>query len=380
MAKNEIPPRLTIVTGDDSFAMELSRDKYLERVKSARGGCAIEMFDSASESIDDFLTRAATVSLFQEVRVFVILHAQELSADDLGTLGRALEHEIPDVYMFVSAEIEKKAGGFKAGKKAAGAKAGKKKSGGGDGPASIQDIIKKLAGDGSVSIIDCPKPPDYKLAEWIMDQVPQLYNRHIAKPCADYLAEIVEYDLIYSELQKIDLALPPGARIDRKTIQDISGVTRTMTVYELASALGKKDLPSALNVLDSLFTGTFYAPLAVSAVFKHFWAMLKIKKFLEKNPGVLRQYNTKGYGKDSPQTAAAFEIGLAGGLLRENGRGMVYPVIIKSGIVGQSQSFGERALKDILKALQKFDVDVKTGRAEASQCNLQMLCYRIVRA
>jgi DNA polymerase III delta subunit len=154
-----------------------------------------------------------------------------------------------------------------------------------------------------------------------------------------------------------------------------------MTVYELAAALGQRDLPAALNVLDSLFSSNgFYAPLAVSAVFKHFWSMLKIRKFVDRNPGVLKQFNTKGYGKDSPQSMAAFQIGAAAGILTEKTKNRVFPVIIKSGIVQQAQSFTEKGMRDILGMLQRFDVDVKTGKTPPVPYNLQMLCYRIARA
>jgi DNA polymerase III delta subunit len=338
-------------------------DKYLGRIKEAnRGRCAVEHFDPSAERIGAFLSRAMTGSLFSETRALCILRAQTLSEADLKALDGSLDYELPDVYMFISAEIE--------------SKGGKPDAKGGKIAKALQ--LKKRGSDKSTSIQSFAKPPDYKLAEWIAAQVPELFGRQIGKAEAEYLAETVEYDLIYSELQKIDMALPPGARVDRKTIEDIVGTTRTMTVYELAAALGKKDLPAALRVLDSLMTNDLYAPLLASALFKHFWSLLKIRKYLEKNPQALRQYNTRGYGKDSPQTAAAFEIGSACGLVKS--ANMVYPVMIKSGVVNQAQSFSARALANILDTLQKFDVGIKTGRADDDPCALQMLCYKIARA
>jgi DNA polymerase III delta subunit len=353
-------PRLIIATGDDSFAIELSREKYLERINSLHGECIVEMFDSLNEGIGEFMSRAVTASLFQEIRLYCVLHAQSMSEKDLGALDRYLDYKIPDVYLFVSAETDKKAAG--------GTKVAK----------CLQ--LKKRAADKSVSVQDFSRPPDYKLAEWVTQQVPALFNRRIGLADAEHLAKIVDYDLIYSELQKIDMALPAGANIDKNIIDEITGVTRAANGFEFAAALGKRDLPGALEILDSLFSGDFYAPLAVSAVFKQFWSMLKIRKFLEKNPQTLKQFNTKSYGKDSPQSVAAFHIGVAGGLLTEKTKNRVYPAVIKSGIVAQAQSFSEGALREILKTLQRFDVDSKTGRVEPTPYNFQMLCYRIVRA
>jgi DNA polymerase III delta subunit len=348
-----------IVTGDDPFALDLSKGKYLEQIRAERGRFTLENFDPANERVSEFTARAMTASLFAEIRVCCILHAQSLSDKELAALSSALDYEIPDVFIFISAELEKKSKDEK----------------------KVKDglRLKERAKDRAVSVTDAARPYDNKIADWIVEQVPKFYDRQIGKPEAQLLADTVEYDLIYSELQKIDMALPPGARIDRKIIQEITGVTRTMTVYELAAALGKRDLPAALRVLDSLLASGLYAPLVVSAVFKHFWAMLKIKKFLQEKPSLLKQYNAKGYGADSPQNIAACEIGLACGLITEKTKNRVYPVMILSGIVGQAQSFSDNGLIDIIKILQRYDIDVKTGKADDSAISLQMLCYNVIR-
>jgi len=356
-----------IVTGDDNFAIEFSRRKYLDRIKACHGEYKAEMFDALNERIDEFMAKAMTASLFQEIRVYCVLHAQSFTEKDLAALDKALDYEIPDVYIFISAEFDSN-------------DAAKKKS----GEAKIAKALrlKKREDDKSVSIKDCSKQPDYKIPEWIVEQVPLMFDRYIGMDEAEFLARTVEYDLLYSELQKIDLALEPGARIDKKIIQEIVGATRTMTVYNFSSALCQRDLPAALEVLDSLFANNtvFPTPFAVSAVFRDFWAMLKIRKFLKKNPHILKQFNTRGYGKDSPQTMAAVEIGIAAGLLTFNPKGRVFPVIIKSGIVQHAQSFSERGLREVIRMLQQFDVGVKKFRIEPNRCNLQMLCYRIARA
>jgi DNA polymerase III delta subunit len=359
-------PRLAIVAGDDNFEIERSRDMYRKSIEARHGQeCAVEVFDAHSERMDMFMARAMTASLFQEIRLYCVLHAQTLSEKDLTALDASLNCNMPEVYVFISVETDKK-------NRAAETKVTK----------ALQ--LKKRQEDASVSIRNVSKPPDYELAGWIAQRVPELYNRQIGPAEAKFLAETVEYDLIYSELQKIDLALEPGARIDRKTILEITGATRAMNVTDLANALSGRDLPAALNVLDWLFSthsqSSFPAPLVVHTLFERFWALLRIKKFLEKNPAILRQYNTRGYSKDSPQTMAAIEIGIAAGLLTEKTKNRVYPVIMKSGIVAQSQSFDELGLRDILKMLQRFDVEIKTGKTTSDPCNLQMLCYRIVRA
>ncbi|MDR0307035.1 MAG: DNA polymerase III subunit delta [Chitinispirillales bacterium] len=351
--------RLMIVTGDDTFTMELLKNRYLEQIKLVRSEFILETYDSLTETLSSFIGRMMTASLFQEIRVFCIFHAQSFSESELGELDKALDYEIPDVYLFIAAQIEKRS--------SAEAKILKK----------LQ--LKKRAAAALVTVQDCSKPYDNKLAEWITKQAPGMFNRQIERDAAQLLAELVEFDLLYSELQKIDINLPAGARIDKKIVEEITGATRTLTVFELAAALGQKDLPRALNVLDSLFSCGFSAPFAISAIFRHFWSLFKIKNFLEKNPALLKQYNAGGFGESSPQSKAAFEIGRACNLLTENDAKKVYPVIIKPGVINQSQKFTGAGLRRILGLLQQFDVEVKTGKTESSPRTLQMLCYRIAR-
>jgi len=352
-------PRLVIVSGDDTFTMELLKDRYLSRIGAERGEYVLEVFDSLNEKLPDFTQRMMTVSLFSEVRVFCLLHAQSLSESELVELDSVLDYEIPDVYLFIGAQIEKRS--------SAETKITKK----------LQ--LKKRGSIPGVVVQDCPKPYDNKLAEWITKQTPVMFNRQIERDAAQLLAELVEFDLLYSELQKIDTSLDQGVRIDKRTVEKVTGATRTMSVYELAAALGEKDLPEALCVIDSLFSGSFSVSFAVSAIFRHFWSLFKIKNYLEKNPGLLSEYNKGGFGESSPQSKAAFEIGKACGLLTDGEAKKVFPVIIKPGIINQSQKFSSAGLRAVLKMLQQFDADVKRGKVEASGRTLQMLCYKIVR-
>ncbi|MFP4163121.1 MAG: DNA polymerase III subunit delta [Chitinispirillaceae bacterium] len=353
--------RLVILTGDDSIGKERARSRFIEQVKAVHGQCSVERFDSSAEEFCDFLQKMITPSLFQEIRVFSIGHAQTLPQTELEELGKLLKHEIPDVFVIMEAQPEKK----------------------GMTSAKLAKILqlKKLSSDSSVSIQDLSKPPDYKLAAWLTAQVPVLFNRKINKADAEFLLDLVGNDLdsLYSELQKIDINLPPRAPVDKSTIEEITGASRTMTAFELASALGEKNFVRALEVLESLFSSGFYVPMAVSALFRHFWALLRIRKYIQKNPGVMKQFNTRGYGPNSPQTEAAFSIGKASGLLSENDKRKTFPVIIQSGIVNQARNFSDADLKEVLKMLQELDVGVKTGRIDPVQHVIQMFCYRIVR-
>jgi DNA polymerase III delta subunit len=233
------------------------------------------------------------------------------------------------------------------------------------------------------SIAEFAMPPDYKMSQWVVSRTPHLFGRSISPKDADFLIECVGTDssTLHSELQKLDVFLPPKAPIDHASIEAVSGATRLMTQFELSQALGKRDFPKVLSIIDSLYTGSVYVPLYVSAIFKHFWALFRISLYAKAHPDELRQFlaSMKRFNK-AVQDEIGLKIGVAAGLLTEKQRTSVYPVIVKSEVVQQSQSFSEEHYKNIFKWLGDYDVAVKTGRTGADKTGFQLLCYKIFKA
>lgn len=363
-ASNTSLPRVLIIAGDDSIGREQARLKIINNVQKHYGQYVLERYDSAVEEFDSYIEKIMTPSLFQEIRVFHINHAQTLSEKELKELDKTIQYPPPDAYLVI--EIDE----------------GKKNK---DTESKITKIlqIKKRSASKNADFFyqEFLKPPDYKIAEWLVNQIPILFNRRISKINADLLVDMVgcEVNALYSELQKIDIHLEPGESIEKESIEEIVGASRTMTVFELASALSDRQLSRALAIVDSLFATTFYAPMMISALFRHFWALFRIRKFADANQQVMKNYlNSKGYN-NPVQNEAAFAIGKAAGLLSDGEQRKVYPVIIASGIIQQAKKFADEELELICKWLLDFDVGVKTGKISGSQQEVQLFCYRIVR-
>ena len=353
--------RCFVLWGEDTVSRERAREAVMAAIKAAAGPYTREPFDPAVESAALFAQRMLTPSLFQETRIFHLRHAQELRDEDLGELDTALSGDIEGVYCII--EIDE-------GKKDAGR------------------ILKKLHIDERLSavppkgfVLEFEKPPDWKIADWLVANAPLLIGRRIIKQDAEYLAERVGYDVdtLHSELQKIDLYLPPGAPVTRAAIDRLTAREREMKPFELAAAAGRRDFPLALRVIEALFSVTVYMPLVVSALGRHFWALFRIKKFLAANPGVARRFAASKGSKNQDQTETGLAIGKAAGLFGDGEERKIYPVLIKSGIVEQAAGFSENELARILGWLLEFDTGVKTGRIEPTRNNLQMLSYRIIR-
>ena len=362
MSQTEIK-RVHLLTGDDTVGRERAKQRILGSITELHGQVVSEKYDHGKGEFQLFLESIFTPSLFQEIRVFQINHAQNLSDAELDRLDKMLDTIPPDAYLIIEIDEEKK--GSKGESKVA----------------KKLHVTKRSKSGGQCVLMEFPKPPEYRLAQWLVSQVPMLFGRQISKADADYLIDLAgaDIDMLYSELQKIDIHLPPGVPVDHRVIEEIVGASRQMTVFELAAALSGRNFPRALQIIDSLFTTSFYGPVMVSALYRQFWALFRIRQFAESNPQVVKRFlNSRGFNNPD-QNETAFLIGKAAGLLRDGEQRKVYPVIIQSGIVQQARSFTDEELLQILRWLLEFDYGIKTGRIDDSQQNVQMFCYKLAR-
>jgi DNA polymerase III delta subunit len=350
--------RCFVLRGEDTVSRDRAREAVIAGIEASGGAYTRELFDPAAESAALFAQRMLTPSLFQETRIFHLRHAQELKDEELDELDAALSGDISGVYCII--EVDE----------------GKKDTG---------RVLKRLhideRGD-SCRSYEFERPADWKIPDWLVDNAPLLIGRRIGKPDAEYLAERVGYDVdtLHSELQKIDLYLPSGAPVTRAAIDRLTAREREMKPFELAAAVGRRDFPLAVRIIEALFSVTVFMPMVVAALGRHFWALYRIKKFLTANPDVGRRFAASRGSKNSGQTETGLAIGKAAGLLRDGEERKIFPVLIKSGIVEQAHAFSEDELAQIVGWLLAFDTGVKTGKIEPTEDALQMLCYRIIRA
>ena len=358
---NLLALRCLVLSGEDSVSRDRARAAFVAALKAACGPLNHEGCDPEADSFALFLQNMLTGSLFQETRVFRLRHAQNLDDGELKELDAVLDGELPGVHLIVEIDEAKK---------------------------GVPKILKSLHIDkrSKVDPPTClhqefPKPRDYAIADWLVAQTPLLIGRRISKTDAEYLADRIGYevDRLHSELEKIDLHLAPGAPVDRAAIEHITESLRQMTPFELAAAVGRRDFPLAARIIEALFSVNVYMPLVVSALVRHFWALLRIRKFLAANPEVGRRWAASKGSKNQQQIDTGLAIGKAAGLLGDGEQGRIYPILIKSGIVDQARVFSDEELVGIFTMLLDFDIGVKTGRVEPSATALQMLCYKLIR-
>jgi DNA polymerase-3 subunit delta len=363
---SQTPAFVTLFSGDDTISRDREKGLLVERIFALheKQGVEEQLFDSDQQDLTHFLERIITPSLFQSIRIFSLRHVDGFSADNFAMLAQVIRHPVPDVYVIIEAD-----GGGKKSKPFL---------------AWVAEYKKLLKKDGShYAHHELAKPPEYKIADWLVSNCPLLFKRKITKREADYFIDLVgtDFDTLYTELQKLDIYLPEGAAIDKKAIVEVVEGSREMNSFELAQALGRKDLNRALEIIDSLFSVSFYAPPCVSAIFRHFWALFRIAQFRERFPGKVESFiRTLGGYNRTEQSELGLEIGIAAGLLTPEQAPRVYPAVIKSGVVQQSASFSIASFPRIFELLRDYDIGIKTGRVEPAKGPFQLLCYKLVRA
>lgn len=355
-------PQVIVLSGDDYIGREKVKENILHKLYSQYSDISEERFDPSIEDFELYIERIITPSLFQATRIFHIRHVQNYTEKELKRLELIVSAEFPDVYVII--ELEKNKG--KKGKKG--------------GASDTLGIKKKVKSNPQKYIyLQFDKPPDYKLAGWLTAQVPLLFNRRITKEGAECIIDLVgnELEKLYTELQKIDILLPDKALIDKKAIESITGSSRAMSPYELAKALGQKNLVRVLEIIDSLYQHNFYAPPCIAVIFRHFWNIFKIRAYASENKDIVNAYSSTRYYE---QTKIAYKIGQETGMLRKSDpEKKAYPVMVLSGVINQATEFQDEHLKLIFMWLRDFDVGVKTGMVRPTKRAFQLLCYRIVR-
>jgi DNA polymerase III delta subunit len=351
-----------VLWGEDTVSRERAREAIVAEITGREGPCIRERSNATLEPMASFIQRMAAPTLFPEPRIFQLPHAQSLGSEELADLDATIEAAIPGIYCIIEIDGDRK---------------------------EADPVIKKICSGKRLKasppycmVIEFSRPRDYEIGGWLVQNVPRFTGRRIAKNDADYLADRVGYDLdlLNSELQKIDLSLPPGKAIDRTAIDRLTGGYREMAPFELAGALGRQDFRNALLIIDNLFSVNVYMPTVSAALARHFWALFRIRKYLAANPETGRIFAASKGSNNTRQTASAMAIGKAAGLLHDGQEKRIYPVIIKSGVVDQANRFSERELALILTWLLEFDLGIKTGGIEPERNALEMLCFRIVRA
>ncbi len=348
-------PLVTILSGDDLLGREKAKEHLFESLYSTHGSFVEEYFDSSREALGEYLVRLMTPTIFGDIRLFHLKHVQKLSAKDQEELGKVLSYSHDALYILIEYEADAEKGLSKSLRLAA---------------------LKKRE---DVSILSFSKPKRHLMAQWLTEQVIQLFERKIEMSAAEQILEFTGYELdrIYPELQKIDIYLPEGAPITQSAVATVTGCGRDVSSQDLCHAVGNRNWAEVFAISEKLFEENGVSVMSFTgALFRHFWGLYKIRLYAEKNRGAANLYFKSRYKE---QTAVATEIAIAAGLLTEATKNRVYPAIIMPKVIDQAAKFSQVELQKVINTISKYDREIKSGLAETTLDAFRTVCYELVR-
>jgi DNA polymerase-3 subunit delta len=151
-------------------------------------------------------------------------------------------------------------------------------------------LYKSIAKNGIV--LDSPSIRDYEIVNWIISYY-RSRGLQIDPQAAALLGEYcgTELSVLVAETDKLLKNLPVGST--SVTVQDIEknvGISRDFSIFELAKELSERNAARAMIIAGHLGKGAKFAmPMAVSALYTHFYRILKYQAFLRTNPRPSRE-------------------------------------------------------------------------------------------
>lgn len=136
-------------------------------------------------------------------------------------------------------------------------------------------------------VVDSQAFRDYEMPKWIASHYRGL-GLQIAPDAAVLLAEYAGTDLnmIAVETQKMLKNLPEGVKsVTASDIEKNVGISRQFSIFELTKELSMKNGPKALRIAAYIGSAAKFAmPMAVSALYTHFYRILKYGACLANDP------------------------------------------------------------------------------------------------
>lgn len=347
--------RVLVITGSDSLGVEKQKEQFLESIYTNNGSFTEEFYDSSREQLNSFLNRLITPSIFEETRLFHIKHIQKLTNDELKDIRDIINQNISSVYILLEYENDKT-------KKV-----------------SKYLELTKLKKLDYVSVVNLSKPKKYEMPKWLIGQVKQLTGRDINLEAAQHLLEYVsfELDLVYSELQKIDIYLPEGAPITVDAVLTVTGSGKDLSPSDFCNAVGHRTWATAYDCIEYLLgDGGSNIMLLVNALFRHFWLLYKIRTFASENRDLANKYFKARY-KEKSEVAATIMIAI--GFLSETTKNRVYPAVVLPKVIEQATKYSDKEIIMAISNIVTYDRDIKSGTVSMSIDSFLDLVYSIIR-
>ncbi len=247
-----------LLMGDEPYYVDMVCDAILEHcIDEADRDFNQLLCYGADVEADTIISEARSYPVFAERRLVVVKEAQMMKS--LEELAVYCQNPLDSTVLVISMH---------------GASADKRKA-----------FYKSVSKTGVV--VDSPALRDYEMPKWISNFY-QNKGLRIAPDAAALLAEHAGTDLnkIAIETEKMLKNLPEGVtELSATDIEKNVGISRQYSIFELTKELSMKNSAKALKIASYIGSSAKFAmPMAVSALYTHFYRILKYSALLMKNP------------------------------------------------------------------------------------------------
>ena len=252
-----------LLHGDESYYIDLVTEALEEQVlNDAQKGFDQTILYGKDTSIIQVVNAAKRYPMMSDYQLMVIKEAQDLKWKmEEDVLMKYLEHLTPTtilVFAFKHSKFDKRKKIYKAFEKAG-------------------------------TVLESTKLYENKVAEWVMEQFHHV-QRNIHPQAAAMMAEYLGTDLskITNEINKLVLNVPKEQEIQPLHIEQNIGISKDFNVFELQSALAKRNTVKALQIVNYFIANPKSNPLPViiGNLGNYFTKILKYHYLPDKSPQV----------------------------------------------------------------------------------------------
>lgn len=279
--RNGVFSPVYLLMGDESYYVDMVCDAIIEHCldESERDFNQTVCY-GADVDADSVITAARRYPMFAERQLVVVKEAQMMKS--LEELAIYCQHPLDSTVLVIAMH---------------GASADKRKS--------LYKSVSKIG-----TVVDSQALRDFEMPKWI-SMFYRTKGLDIAPDAAALLAEHAGTDLnkIAIETEKMLKNLPEGvSEVSASDIEKNVGISRQFSIFELTKELSLKNSAKALRIAAYLGSSAKFAmPMAVSALYTHFYRILKYDALLMKtssptneqksgvlgvNPYFFREYDT----------------------------------------------------------------------------------------
>ncbi|RNC70145.1 MAG: DNA polymerase III subunit delta [Desulfuromonadales bacterium] len=303
IARGDVSP-LYYFHGDEPYLMERAVKRLMEHVVSPDvRDFNFDVFYGNECKGDEVAAAAQTLPMFAARRLVLVKRAGDLSAAALDTLTGCVADPSPTTCLVFS-----------------GVKIDQRKK-------FFQEVKK------NGELVECKRPYENQLGAFIRDEARGLGKR-IEPAAAEMLVYLVGNNLseLASQMEKVATFVGVREAVTVRDVQAIVSDTKVESVFDLANALGERDLAKALRSLGTILRDGEAPLMLLAMIARHFRQLWRVRELLA--------------GKTPEQ-----EISRLTG---------VNPYFLK-GIMAQARRFSVSDLKGVFESLYATDLDLKGG-------------------